>query len=136
MNIAELAPYFSDESAAISFIESQMWPDGPVCPRCGGTDKIYRIAPNPEKRVRYGLHKCDPCKHQVTVKFGTIFDYHIASGSSAIDFGDGNYLTQANGAGDVCDLDNDPLTNDLPLDLDGKESRPNNLNDYQCGKMA
>ncbi len=74
MNIAELAPYFSDESAAISFIESQMWPDGPVCPRCGGTDKIYRIAPNPEERVRYGLHKCGPCKRQFTVKVGTIFE--------------------------------------------------------------
>ena len=74
MNIAQLAPYFSDESAAISFIESQMWPDGPVCPRCGGTDKIYRIAPNPEKRVRYGLYKCAPCKRQFTVKVGTIFE--------------------------------------------------------------
>ena len=53
-------------------------------------------------------------------KTGTIFDYHIPGGSSAADFGDGVYLTDANGAGDDCDLDGDQsTTDDLPFDLDG-----------------
>jgi len=46
----------------------------------------------------------------------TIFDYHIASGSSAVDFGDTGHLPL-----DVCDLDNDTSNPDqkLPQDLDG-----------------
>lgn len=74
MNFAELAPYFSDETKAIDFIESLMWPDGPVCPHCGGLEKAYKIQPNPDKRVRPGLWKCGHCRQQFTVKIGTIFE--------------------------------------------------------------
>src|SRR6185437_7053490 len=31
-------------------------------------------APNPEKRVRYGLKRCGDCKRQFTVRMGTIFE--------------------------------------------------------------
>ena len=74
MNFAELAPHFSDESKAIEFVESLMWPDGPVCPHCGGMEKAYKIKPNPDKRVRPGLWKCGHCRQQFTVKIGTIFE--------------------------------------------------------------
>ena len=30
------APYLHDEAAAHEFVESVLWPDGPVCPHCGG----------------------------------------------------------------------------------------------------
>ena len=53
--------YFHDEAAAYEKLESIIWPNGPVCPHCGGTEKIYKIKPNPEKRVRHGLHKCGQC---------------------------------------------------------------------------
>ena len=26
---------FPDEASAVSFVEEQIWPDGPVCPSCG-----------------------------------------------------------------------------------------------------
>lgn len=74
MNLAEIAPYFSDEGKAIEFVESLIWPNGPVCPHCGGTEKAYRIKANPEKRVRLGLWKCGQCRKQFSVKVGSIFE--------------------------------------------------------------
>jgi hypothetical protein len=29
------ASHFSDETAAIRYVEARMWPNGPVCPHCG-----------------------------------------------------------------------------------------------------
>src|SRR5690606_18581241 len=67
-------PYFHDEQAAFTFVESIIWPTGPVCPHCGGFDRITAITPNPAKRVRMGLKKCGQCKGQFTVRMGTIFE--------------------------------------------------------------
>lgn len=67
-------PYFHNEQAAFDFVESIIWARGPVCPHCGGFDKITVIKPNPEKRVRFGLKKCGQCKGQFTVRMGTIFE--------------------------------------------------------------
>ena len=41
----------------------------PVCPRCGGLDRI-----TPVKGGRIGLYRCGPCKRQFTVTVGTIFE--------------------------------------------------------------
>lgn len=68
-------PYFHDEEAAFAHLESVLWPNGPVCPHCGGVDRISKIKANPAKRVRYGLHKCGQCKGQFTVKMGTVFEH-------------------------------------------------------------
>jgi transposase-like protein len=68
-------PYFRDEEAAHSFLESIVWKDGPVCPPCGVIGHAYRIKANPAKRVRYGLHKCGACKRQFTVKIGTVCEH-------------------------------------------------------------
>jgi transposase-like protein len=67
-------PYFHDEQAAFAFVEVIIWPKGPVCPHCGGVERISAIKPNPAKRVRYGLKKCGQCKGQFTVRMGTIFE--------------------------------------------------------------
>ena len=68
-------PYFRDEEAAHSFLESIVWKDGPVCPHCGVVGHTYKIKANPDKRVRYGLHKCGACRKQFTVKIGTVFEH-------------------------------------------------------------
>lgn len=68
-------PYFQDEAAAYEMLESILWPNGPVCPHCGGMEKAYKIKANPEKRVRHGLHKCGHCGKQFTVKIGTVFEH-------------------------------------------------------------
>ena len=66
--------YLHDEAAAYEFVESVLWPDGPVCPHCGGVDRIGAVKANPEKRVRHGLKRCGDCKKQFTVKVGTVFE--------------------------------------------------------------
>jgi hypothetical protein len=37
--------------------------------------RISKIKANPEKRIRYGLHKCGDCSKQFTVKVGTVFEH-------------------------------------------------------------
>ncbi len=66
--------HYHDDAAAFAKLESIVWPNGAVCPHCGGAEKIYRIKPNPEKRVRHGLRKCGHCRKQFTATVGTIFE--------------------------------------------------------------
>jgi transposase-like protein len=63
------APYFHDEAAAFQQLEATLWPQGPVCPRCGGMDRITAV-----KGGRTGLRRCGPCKRQFTVTVGTMFE--------------------------------------------------------------
>jgi len=71
---------FSTEESARTYLESVLWPNGPVCPHCGNTDKnrISRIPENPRAKVRPGLYRCAECCKQFTVTIGTICeDSHI-----------------------------------------------------------
>jgi transposase-like protein len=68
------AAYLHNEEAAHDFLESVLWPDGPVCPHCGCMGRITKVKANPEKRIRVGLHRCGDCKKQFTVKVGTVFE--------------------------------------------------------------
>lgn len=74
MSSALTAPHMINEEAAYAYVEARIWPNGPVCPHCGGYEKIYAIKANTAKRVRYGLKKCGQCRQQFTVKVGTIFE--------------------------------------------------------------
>lgn len=67
-------PQFHDEEAAFSWLEKTLWNGQPVCPHCGGLDRITKIKANPEKRIRLGLWRCGDCKKQFTVKVGTVFE--------------------------------------------------------------
>ena len=72
------APQFQTEEAAFEYVESKLWPNGPVCPHCGNTDQA-RIRKLAGKTTRLGLHKCYECKGQFTVRQGTIFESsHLA----------------------------------------------------------
>ena len=63
------APYFHDEAAAFAEFERTLWPAGPVCPHCGGKERITAV-----KGGRMGLRRCGPCKRQFTVTVGTVFE--------------------------------------------------------------
>ena len=65
------APYFRDEQAAYDFVESRLWPHGPVCPHCGEKLRTGKLK---GKSYRAGLHKCYACRKPFTVKIGTIFE--------------------------------------------------------------
>jgi transposase-like protein len=76
------APHFHDEEAAFAKLESIVWPNGPVCPHCGATDRIYPLKgvrskaskKNPEGIIRHGLKKCGHCRKQFTARVGTVFE--------------------------------------------------------------
>jgi transposase-like protein len=64
-----------DEGAAYAWVEARVWPNGPVCPHCGGVDRISKMQ---GKATRIGLYKCYQCRKQFTVKVGTVFeDSHV-----------------------------------------------------------
>jgi transposase-like protein len=64
-----------DETAAYAWVEARVWPNGPVCPHCGGVERISKMMGN---ATRIGLYKCYQCRKQFTVKVGTVFeDSHV-----------------------------------------------------------
>ena len=72
MNTSILStPYFHNEEAAYEFVEARLWPDGPVCPRCKGIERISKME---GKSTRIGVYKCYECRKPFTVKVGTIFE--------------------------------------------------------------
>ncbi len=65
------ASHFHDEKAAYAYVETRIWPQGPVCPHCGGVDRIGLMG---GKSTRIGAYKCYQCRKPFTVKIGTIFE--------------------------------------------------------------
>jgi transposase-like protein len=65
------APHFHDEEAAYAWVESRVWPAGPVCPHCKGSERISKLQ---GKSTRIGVYKCYACRKPFTVKVGTIFE--------------------------------------------------------------
>jgi transposase-like protein len=64
-----LSPWFHNEAAAVARLEAIGWPNGPICPHCGGMDRI-----TPVKGGRIGLRRCGDCKKQFSCKVGTVFE--------------------------------------------------------------
>ena len=68
--------HFHDEEAAYAWVEARVWPKGPVCPHCGGFERISKMT---GKSTRIGTYKCYQCRKPFTVKVGTIFESsHVA----------------------------------------------------------
>src|SRR5688572_701999 len=65
INLVSLIDRFHSDDAAREFLEKLRWPDGIVCPRCGGKT-ISRI-------VKRDQFDCDSCRYQFSVTAGTIF---------------------------------------------------------------
>src|SRR5205807_1001246 len=74
-------PCFTNEDAAREHLETLRWPNGPVCPHCGGTERNSKIEAQGipkkgEKRkgARPGLYFCGDCREQFTVTVKTVFE--------------------------------------------------------------
>jgi len=65
------ARHFHDEEAAYRYVEARLWPQGPVCPHCGGVERLGKLG---GKSTRIGTYKCYQCRKPFTVKIGTIFE--------------------------------------------------------------
>jgi len=63
--IVELMAQFPDEAACVERLRKLRWPDGFVCPRCGGRGSVTI-------RTRR-LEQCRSCRYQASITAGTIF---------------------------------------------------------------
>jgi transposase-like protein len=64
-------PCLWNEQAAHAKLEKIAWPDGPVCPYCGATDRIGAVA---GKAARVSLKFCCRCRKQFRATIGTLFE--------------------------------------------------------------
>ncbi len=64
--LLEAIKYFADPDLALAFMVEMRWPDGVVCPVCGGKEHSFLSTRR--------LWKCKGCKKQFSVKLGTIFE--------------------------------------------------------------
>ncbi|GAA2067324.1 hypothetical protein GCM10009839_93910 [Catenulispora yoronensis] len=60
----EFRDWFPDEAACLAYLERLRWPDGFVCPACGG-DRVWRTAKS--------QFMCAACGRKTSVTAGTIF---------------------------------------------------------------
>ncbi|HXX43320.1 MAG TPA: IS1595 family transposase [Candidatus Acidoferrales bacterium] len=59
----ELIP---DAEAARKYLESHLWPNGALCPKCSKTDRVHS--------KKSGYYYCNECALVFTVRTGTIFE--------------------------------------------------------------
>jgi transposase-like protein len=71
MNLTD--PRFQDPEKAREYLETQRWPDGPVCPHCGNCDHDT-ITALKGKAHRLGLYQCNECREQFTVTVGSVME--------------------------------------------------------------
>ena len=62
---------FNDDVAAREHLEAMRWPNGPVCPHCGGIERNSLLN---GASHRVGLYFCGDCREQFTVTVGTVFE--------------------------------------------------------------
>jgi len=76
LTLYQISERFATEDAAFKYWEAIYWPDGPVCPHCKNAkaERIFKLKPNLEKKIRHGLYHCGECQKQFTAKIGTIFE--------------------------------------------------------------
>src|SRR5580658_8803131 len=65
-------PIYHDDDAARAHLETVLWPQGPVCPRCGVMG--YRITKLQGKSTRPGVYKCKDCRKPFSVTVGTVME--------------------------------------------------------------
>jgi transposase-like protein len=64
-------PIFQNEAKAREWLETELWPAGPVCPHCGvlnGSTKVQGATSRP------GLYMCNHCRSQFTITVGTLME--------------------------------------------------------------
>ncbi|MGO9001232.1 MAG: transposase, partial [Limisphaerales bacterium] len=80
LTLDQINTRFASDETAREYIETILWPKGPVCPHCKNAEakRIWKIQANPDKKIRAGLYRCAECNKEFTVTVGTIFeDSHI-----------------------------------------------------------
>ena len=65
LSFFEYQEQFSDEEDCFKYLFRLRWPNGFVCPKCGGSE-YYMI-------YKYKRFQCKQCRHQTSVTAGTVF---------------------------------------------------------------
>src|SRR5260370_23413211 len=66
------SPIFHDDNAAREYLETVLWPHGPVWQRCGVMgDRITKMA---GKSLRPGVYNCKDCRKPFSVTVGTVME--------------------------------------------------------------
>src|SRR6185312_7193980 len=58
--------YFQEPAVCVEFVAAMRWPEGPVCPHCGGREYSFLTT----RRI----WKCKACRKQYSVKTGSVFE--------------------------------------------------------------
>jgi transposase-like protein len=64
-------PIFHDETKAREWLEARLWPEGPICQKCGVVDQATLMQ---GKSHRAGLYQCNACREPFTVTVGTLYE--------------------------------------------------------------
>jgi transposase-like protein len=64
-------PIFHDADKAREWLETELWPNGPICPHCGTVDQATLMQ---GKSHRPGLYQCNSCREPFTVTVGTLYE--------------------------------------------------------------
>jgi|HubBroStandDraft_1064217.scaffolds.fasta_scaffold00009_38 transposase-like protein len=64
-------PEFNDAEKAREWLETELWPNGPICPHCGVENEATLLK---GKASRSGLYQCNACREQFTVTVGTLYE--------------------------------------------------------------
>ena len=67
-SLIEFQQRFSDEAACAQYLTAARWPDGFVCPGCGG-GKAWRL------ETKAWTYECASCGRQTSVTAGTIMHH-------------------------------------------------------------
>lgn len=62
---------FASEPSARRYLEGVLWPDGPVCPRCGA--RGGHGVPG-QRTTCAGVHRCRVCRTAFSITDGTVFE--------------------------------------------------------------
>src|SRR5271156_3396196 len=65
-------PIYHDDDAARAHLENLLWPQGPVCPRCGVMED--RITKLQGASLRPGVFNCKDCRKPFSVTVGTVME--------------------------------------------------------------
>jgi transposase-like protein len=70
------SPIFQEETAAREWLETRMWPDGPICPHCGSysVTAMHGTGGAKGKTHRDGCYQCNDCREQFTVTVGSVME--------------------------------------------------------------
>lgn len=64
-------PIFHDETKAREWLEARIWPNGPVCSKCGTVGQATLMK---GKSHRSGLYQCNACREPFSVTVGTLYE--------------------------------------------------------------